>query len=97
MIRRPPRSTLFPYATLVRCSFVYTYTPGGSSAPVNASATPYNVSAAFTSSKRNYDNRTPTINTITIIQTHPTLSTTGGTFTYDGNAHTSVGTTLGVN
>src|SRR5258705_9849 len=82
--------------TPVSGSFTYTYTPGGSSAPVNASATPYSVSAAFTSSDSNYDNGTPAINTITINQAHPTLSTTGGTFTYDGNAHASVGTAKGV-
>ena len=71
--------------------------PGNSSAPVNASATPYAVSAAFTSSDGNYDNGTPAINSITINKAHPTLSTSGGTFTYDGNAHASTGTALGVN
>src|SRR5258705_9077886 len=83
--------------TPVSGSFVYTYTPGGSRAPANASPTPYRVSAAFTSSDSNYDNGTPAINSITINQAHPTLSTTGGTFTYDGNAHASVGMTVSVN
>jgi hypothetical protein len=83
--------------TTVTGSFAYTYEPGGSSAPVAASATPYSVSAAFTSSDSNYDNGTPAVNSITINKAHPTLSTTGGTFTYDGNAHASTGTALGVN
>src|SRR5258705_919103 len=82
--------------TPVSGSFVYTYTPGGSNAPVNASATPYSVSAAFTSTDSNYDNGTPALNSITINQAHPILTTTPGPFTYDGNAHGSTTTALGV-
>jgi len=83
--------------TNVAGSFTYTYTPpGNSTAPLNASATPYSVSAAFTSSDSNYDDGTPTINSITINKAHPTLKTSDGTFTYDGNAHASTGTALGV-
>jgi len=48
-------------------TFVYTYTPpGDSTAPVNASATPYSVSAAFTATDPNYNNGTPAVNSITI-------------------------------
>ena len=53
--------------TNVPGSFTYTYTPpGNSSAPVNASATPYSVSAAFTSSDSNYDNGTPANHSTTL-------------------------------
>ena len=47
-------------------SFSYAYTPGGSSAPVNASAMPYSVAATFApNDSANYNNATAT-NTIAI-------------------------------
>jgi len=72
-------------------SFSYTYTPpGNSTAPVNASATPYTVIAAFTSSDSNYDNGTPAINSITINKAGSTTVVTcdAGPFVYDGSAQT---------
>src|SRR2546430_13704906 len=40
MIRRPPRSTLFPYTTLFRSSYAGFVTAGGDPAPALAAARP---------------------------------------------------------
>jgi PKD domain-containing protein len=55
-------------------TFVYAYTPGGSLAPVNASPTPYMVTATFTpNDTTNYNTATAT-NTITINKATPTIT-----------------------
>ncbi|PYL38621.1 MAG: hypothetical protein DMF34_06295 [Verrucomicrobia bacterium] len=60
--------------TAVSGSFAFTYTPPGTStAPTNASATPYAVSAAFTSSNSNYNNTSGSAS-ITINKATPTFS-----------------------
>jgi phosphotransferase system IIA component len=69
-------------------SFSYTYTPpGDGTAPSNASATPYQVSAAFTSGDPNYDNGTPATNSITINKATASVLVNGYSGTYDGAAH----------
>src|ERR1051326_2620629 len=80
-------------------SFTYTYTPGGSSAPLNASATPYAVSAAFTSTDSNYDNGTPATNSITINKASSTTTVTfeSGPYTYRASAFTATAAVTGVN
>jgi phosphotransferase system IIA component len=74
--------------TDVSGSFTYTYTPpGDGTAPTNASITPYQVSAAFTSSDSNYDNGTPATNSITIDKASSTTTVTCPTnVTYTGSA-----------
>jgi hypothetical protein len=63
--------------TPVSGSFTYTYTPpGNGSAPVNASATPYSVSANFTSTDPNYNNGVAATNSITISQASSTTTVT---------------------
>src|SRR5690349_23163371 len=51
MIRRPPRSTLFPYTTLFR-SVICTYQGSGGSAPRSNSANPGSISARVSSRAR---------------------------------------------
>jgi Uri superfamily endonuclease len=76
--------------TDVTGSFAYTYTPpGDGTAPTNASATPYQVSAAFTSSDSNYDNGTPATNSITINKASSTTTINcPANVTYNGSALT---------
>jgi hypothetical protein len=85
--------------TNVAGSFAYTYTPpGGSTTPMNASPTPYAVSAAFTSADPNYDNGTPATNSITINQASSTTTVTfeNGPYTYRGSAFTATAAVTGV-
>jgi hypothetical protein len=70
-----------------------TYTPGGITAPTSAGT--YSVSASFTSSDSNYDNATGS-GSITINKATPTVSVTGGPFTYDGSPHAATVTVTGV-
>ncbi len=74
-------------------SFSFSYTPGSSSPPVNAGA--YTVTASFTSSDGNYINATGS-GSITINKATPTVTITGGPFTYDGNPHPAVASATGV-
>jgi hypothetical protein len=56
--------------------FAYVYTPGGASAPVNASATPYLVTATFTpADAANYNGAIAT-NTITVNKATPAIAWT---------------------
>jgi hypothetical protein len=83
--------------TPVSGSFSYTYTPpGNSTAPTDASATPYQVSAAFTSSDSNYDNGTAPTNSITINKADATINITPYSGVYDANPHSLTGTATGV-
>jgi len=74
-------------------TFAFTYSPGGTTPPTNAGT--YSVSAAFTSSNANYTNATGT-GTIAINPATPTVSVTGGAFSYDGNPHAATATATGV-
>jgi cysteine-rich repeat protein len=77
---------------IVNGSFTITYAPGGTD-PVNAG--PYTATASFTSSDSNYTDATGT-GSITIDPATPTVTVTGGTFTYDGLPHPATGTATGV-
>lgn len=68
--------------TDVSGTFIYTYTPGGASAPVNASATPYSVTAMFTSTDPNYNSGGTATNTITIDRRDATWTTDDSGKTY---------------
>lgn len=64
-----------------------TYLPGGSgppASPVNANT--YVVNVSFTSGDKNYSNATAQ-GSLTIYKAMPTVTVTGGTFTYDDHAH----------
>src|SRR3989442_10576418 len=69
MIRRPPRSTLFPYTTLFRSTASYTRAGGESVA-----GSPYHITAALSAAAgvlANYRSTKPTAN----LQSHPHLAT----------------------
>ena len=77
-------------------TFAYVYTPGGSDSPVNASSTPYQVTATFTpSDTTNYSGGTAT-NTITINRAPSAVSLLGGTYLHDGSPHPAAGSVVGV-
>ncbi len=66
---------------------------GSHTVPTNAGS--YTVVVKFTSSDSDYTNATGS-GTITIDQATPTITISGGPFTYDGNAHYAVVTAQGV-
>ena len=66
----------------------HVYTPAAGTV---LSAGTHTLSDTFTPSDSNYEQVTRTVN-ITVIKRTPTLSTSGGTFTYDGLPHGSTGT-----
>ena len=71
----------------------FTYTPGGATAPTNAGA--YSVTGSF-AGNTNYNTASSSAATITINKATPTVTATGGTFTYDGNAHAASGSVTGI-
>jgi hypothetical protein len=81
-----------PDGSAVSGSFSFTYT-GSPALPVNAGV--YNVVATFTSSDPNYSDATGTA-TLTITSAAPSISVSGGTFTYDGAIHAASATATGV-
>ena len=77
-------------------TFAYQYSSPGGTAPVNASATPYEVTATFTpSDTTNYGGGTAT-NTITISRAPSAVSLLGGTYLHDGSPHPAAGSVVGV-
>ncbi|MGB2900514.1 MAG: Ig-like domain repeat protein [Candidatus Acidiferrum sp.] len=79
--------------TAVSGGFSFTY-DGSATAPTNAE-TSYAVVATFTSSDTNYTGATGN-GALTIKQADSTTTVTGGTFTYDGNAHAASVSVTGV-
>jgi N-acetylneuraminic acid mutarotase len=74
------------------------YTKGGN--PFNGTPTDadsYAASAHFSSSNGNYTDANSTVPALlTIKKADPTVTATGGTFTYDANSHAGSGTAVGV-
>jgi hypothetical protein len=79
--------------TPVSGSSMVAYNPGGPAAPVNAGT--YSDSVSFTSTDSNYTNGSAT-NSITITPATPTVTVTGGTFTYNAQTHAASATVTGV-
>jgi len=73
------------------CTFTYNGSPN---APINAGG--YAVVANFTPSSNNFSPATGG-GSITINKATPTVTVTGGPFTYDGNSHSATCTATGVN
>ena len=69
------------------------YTPGGSSAPTSAGS--YTVVASIAETA-NHTAGSSEPASVTIAKAMPTVSVSGGTFTYDGNTHPATGIAYGV-
>ena len=77
-------------------SFAFTYKDASNTpvaSPTNAGT--YSVTASFTSSDTNYNNAIGT-GTLTIKQATPTVTVSGGPFTFDGSPHAATVTVTGV-
>src|ERR1051326_1466062 len=80
---------------VVSGTFAFTYKDASNTpiaSPTNAGS--YSVTASFTSSDTNYSNATGT-GTLTINQATPTVTVSGGPFTFDGNSHAATVTVTG--
>jgi hypothetical protein len=70
------------------------YTPGAYVVPVNAGN--YSASAHFTSTDTNYSDGDSAAASLLINKATPTVTVTGGSFTYDGNTHPATATATGI-